>query len=47
MLIAGKLHSPRGVLGCLRRLRNWLFYVMLRLLSSFSPILASYLSFPV
>lgn len=47
MLIAGKLPSPRGVLGCWRRLMSSLFSVTLRLPSSSSPSLASSLSSPV
>ncbi|CAB4268185.1 unnamed protein product [Prunus armeniaca] len=47
MLIADKSHSQRDVLGCSKRLKNWLFFVMLRLLLSSSLILESFLSFPV
>ncbi|GKV12652.1 hypothetical protein SLEP1_g23775 [Rubroshorea leprosula] len=47
MQTAGKSHSPRGVLGCLRRLMNFPFSAMLSLLLSSSPTPASSLSFLV
>ena len=41
---ADKLPSPRGEMGCWRRPKSCLFSVMQRLLSSYSPALASFMS---
>lgn len=47
MQIADKLLSLRGVLGCLKRLKNLRFCAMLKLRSSFSRVQESFLSFPI
>ncbi|CAN1822918.1 hypothetical protein LINPERHAP1_LOCUS30153 [Linum perenne] len=46
MQTAGKSPSPRGEVVCLRKLKSSPFSVMLRLLSSSSPILESSLISP-